>query len=136
MSAADTLRFDPWGKESEAPEPDTAWHLAVPPDHDDSVPLPDQDYDVAGPNDEPEAGAAAGTDSAATEPFGNSWRPIDLTKVVEGLLNGTLTGPTPTIGRLPDGTCLFYAARVNGIHGDSTAAKTFTALATCRQQLQ
>ena len=67
--------------------------------------------------------------------LGSSWLPLDLAETVAGLLDGTLTRAQPTIGRLPNGEALFYAGRVNGLHGDSTSGKTWTALATCREQL-
>lgn len=70
-----------------------------------------------------------------TDVVGSSWLPLDLAGTVEGLLAGTLIRPAPMIGRLPDGDALFYPGRVNGIHGDSTSGKTWTALAVAREQI-
>lgn len=66
---------------------------------------------------------------------GASWEPVDLADTVAGLLAGTLTRHAPTIGARDDGGCLFYAGKVNGIAGASGSGKTWTALATCAQQI-
>ena len=70
-----------------------------------------------------------------TEPR-SSWQTIDLTEIVAGLQDGTLTAPEPLVGGLAGGSALFYAGRVNGVHGDSNAGKTWTALAACAQEIQ
>jgi hypothetical protein len=62
------------------------------------------------------------------------WTPIDLKATLEGLADGTLSRPTPSVGDFGRG-CLFYAGKVNGVHGDSTAGKSWTALVTTAQEL-
>lgn len=54
-----------------------------------------------------------------------SWAPVDLAATVAGLLEGTLSRPEPTVGRLDDGRCLFYAGKVNGIAGPSGGGKSW-----------
>lgn len=71
---------------------------------------------------------------AAAVPRG-SWEPVDVSAVLGGLADGTLTGPVPTVGDLGGGH-LFYAGRVNSVHGDSSAGKTWTALVTARQEIE
>lgn len=77
---------------------------------------------------------------AATAPIldvelGKSWEPIELGDVVQGLLDGTIKRPTPTIGRRNDGAYLFYAGRVNGIAGQSGCGKSWTAMLTAVQEI-
>lgn len=48
-----------------------------------------------------------------------SWLPIDLAAV----LAGELVQPVPTVLHRDDGRALFYAAMVNGLHGDSGIGK-------------
>lgn len=72
---------------------------------------------------------------AEIEAGGDSgWAPVDLAATVAGLLDGTITRPEPTIGDFGGG-CLFYGGRINSVHGDSTAGKTWTALVTTAQEL-
>lgn len=73
--------------------------------------------------DEPEAGPVGG------------WSPLDLAATVAGLLDGTVDRPEPTIGCFGSG-CLFYAGRINSVHGDSTGGKTWTALVTAKQEME
>jgi len=64
-----------------------------------------------------------------------SWLPVDLAETLRGLQDGTLARPAPVVGRIHDGGALFYPGKVNGVHGDSNAGKTWTALVACAQQL-
>lgn len=66
---------------------------------------------------------------------GGSWQPVDLGATLDGLLAGTLTRPKPTIAMTAEGYGLFYPGRVNGVHGDSSAGKTWTALVASREVL-
>lgn len=91
---------------------------------------------------EPLLGAPAVLEVAAGELTQNgssvprsSWAPVELAGVVDGLLDGSLVRPRPTVGRFGD-RCLFYEGRINGIHGDSNAGKTWTALVVCKQELE
>lgn len=80
----------------------------------------------------PTAEAPVSTDSADADP----WAPVDLSGIVDGILDGTLQGPTPEILTRSDGQGIFYRGRVNGVHGDSTAGKTWTALVACVQHME
>lgn len=62
-----------------------------------------------------------------------SWGRIDLSETIKGLVDGTIERPVATIAQRMDGLGLFYEGRVNGLYGDSTAGKTWTALLACVQ---
>lgn len=55
---------------------------------------------------------------------------------MDGVLDGTLQREVPTLGKLPDGSALFYSGRINQVLGDSNAGKSWTALLTSLQELQ
>lgn len=57
---------------------------------------------------------------------GDSWQQVDLAGVIAGLQSGTITRPTPTVGRRGDGAGLFYEGRINSIFGDNGAGKSMT----------
>ncbi|HEY9292917.1 MAG TPA: AAA family ATPase, partial [Microlunatus sp.] len=82
-----------------------------------------QDLDAAHDDPEPET----------TEP--SSWAPIDLGPIMEQIEAGTLERPEHTIGQVDGAARLFPLGRVSGIHGDSTAGKTWTACLCSVQQL-
>lgn len=69
------------------------------------------------------------------EPAAETWEPLDLSGIVAGILDGTVSRPTPTVGMLSDGTYLFYAGRVNGLFGDSGDGKSWVALVTAAQEV-
>lgn len=71
----------------------------------------------------------------ADEPA-ESWKRICLADTVAGLRDGTLVRPRATLGVRSDGRGLFYPGRVNGLYGDSTAGKTWTALLCCTQAME
>lgn len=73
--------------------------------------------------------------SAATARATSSWTRLDLAETIAGLRDGTITRPVPTLGRIADGSALFYPGRVNGLAGESGGGKTWTALAACAQEL-
>lgn len=89
--------------------------------------------------------AAAAAQWAATElasepedaPQGRStaWGRVDLGPTVAGLLDGSLSRPAPTVGRIAGGSALLYRGKVNGLAGESGAGKTWTALAAAVQTL-
>ncbi len=66
---------------------------------------------------------------------GESWGPVDLSEVVNGLLSGSLQRLTPAVGVRQGGGALFYAGKVNGVAGASGSGKTWTALASCCQEV-
>jgi hypothetical protein len=50
----------------------------------------------------------------------DSWRRVDLRDAIAGAVERTL----PTVLARADGWCLFYAGRLNGVHGDSGTGKS------------
>jgi hypothetical protein len=75
------------------------------------------------------------TQSPAPEEEPSSWSEIDLTAVVAGLLAGTITRPTPTIGHRSDLVSIFYEGKVNTLFGPSGDGKTMVADVVAVQQL-
>lgn len=65
---------------------------------------------------------------------GAGWGALDVAGVLAGLADGTVDRPEPTLGCFGDG-CLFYPGRINSVHGDSTAGKSWTALITTAQEI-
>lgn len=85
-----------------------------------------------------EHNSAIGTPETPTEAApmpGVSWGPVDLSDVVSGLLSGTVERLAPTVGLRDGGGALFYAGKVNGVAGASGSGKSWTALASCLQQI-
>jgi hypothetical protein len=64
-----------------------------------------------------------------------TWVEVDLGPVIAGLLDGTITRPTPTVGSRTDGVALFYPGRVNSLFGESGDAKTWIALHAAHQEI-
>ena len=83
--------------------------------------------------------SAVAPDRPATEPrsrpITHSWVERDLSAVVEGLLNGTITRPLPTVGGRTDGQYLFYQGRVNTIFGAPGDGKSFVGQEVARQEI-
>lgn len=92
--------------------------------------------DQLGPDPYPEPVLTPAERAVLAEAPGGSWLPQDLAEVVRGLRDGTLSRPAPTVGMFDTDRALFYPGRVNGIHGDSNAGKTWTALVCCAQQIE
>ena len=67
---------------------------------------------------------------------GDTWRPVDLTAVVSGVLDGTIERPTPALGIRDDKLALFYPARVNGLAGESGAGKSWVMLHVSAEQIE
>ena len=57
----------------------------------------------------------------------SSWRPVDLTSV----LDGTWQPPKPTVGRRQDGLGLFYPGKTHTVVSETEGGKTWLALAAC-----
>lgn len=101
-------------------------------------------YELAGatvPNDpnrnsadEPTAETVAADPEAEDSP-GSSWAAVSLAETVAGVVSGTITRPTPTIGRRADGRALFYRGKVNGVAGASNAGKSWTGFYSCAQEI-
>lgn len=86
-----------------------------------------------------EHGTAEGQEPA--DGPGASWRAIDLRAVADGLRDGSLKRPRPTVGTVglapEDGPgALLYRGKVNGLAGESNAGKSWTALVIARQELE
>lgn len=83
-----------------------------------------------------DAGAAAdGNEKEGERPPGLSWLPRPTGPTLDALLAGTLATPKPTVGAVNGGAPLFYRGAVNGVAGESGAAKTWTILASGAQEL-
>lgn len=92
--------------------------------------------DQLGPDPHPDPVLTPAERAVLAEAPGGSWLPQDLAEIVRGLQDGTLSRPAPTVGMFDADRALFYPGRVNGIHGDSNAGKTWTALTCCAQQIE
>lgn len=82
-----------------------------------------------------------GTDEEPADDPAASWRAIDLRTVADGLRDGSLERPRPTVGAVglapEDGPrALLYRGKVNGLAGESNAGKSWTALVIARQELE
>lgn len=71
-------------------------------------------------------------EAAEPPPGRRSWRPVDLTEV----LDGTYTAPEPTVGARDDGVGMFYLGRMHTIAGESEGGKTWLALAQAAVELR
>lgn len=94
-----------------------AWTDDQPPAHNGGLWLPGQPQ-------HPAPHPPAGTPAEDTPRPAPSWRPRDLTDI----LNGTYQTPQPTIGRRDDGIGLFYPGRLHSVVGESEGGKTWFAL--------
>ncbi|MFB8386800.1 AAA family ATPase [Microbacterium sp. NPDC055910] len=74
-------------------------------------------------------------DLVPTVEAGEDWGEIPLEDLVAGLLDGTVETAAPSILTREDGQALLYPGKVNGIHGDSGAGKSWTALLAAAQLL-
>jgi hypothetical protein len=63
--------------------------------------------------------------------FRRSWRPVDLTDVLEG----TWQPPEPSVGRRSDGAGIFYAGKVHTVSSESEGGKTWFALSVAIDEL-
>ncbi len=71
------------------------------------------------------------TEAQSESPFDHSWRPVDISPV----LDGTWTSTVPTVASRTDGQPLLYAGRVHTIASESEAGKTWFALSAARDEL-
>ncbi|MFI7707624.1 AAA family ATPase [Nonomuraea sp. NPDC049480] len=65
-------------------------------------------------------------------PSGRSWRPVDLTPV----LNGTYKSPKPTVGARSDGVGLYYPGRSHVLAAESESGKTWFQLAVHAHEMR
>ena len=65
----------------------------------------------------------------------SSWTERSLGPVLEGIANGTIERPTPTVGVRSDGKALFYPGRINALWGESGDGKSWAALYACSQEI-
>ncbi|MCG3040259.1 helicase RepA family protein [Streptomyces sp. S1A] len=68
---------------------------------------------------------------AALEALDTSWRPVDLTDVLEGRYER----PAPTVGARNDGVGLFYPGRMHSVSSESEGGKTWFLLAACAHEI-
>lgn len=73
-------------------------------------------------------GASAGTR--------NSWKPIPLGPILEGLLSGAIVGPAPTLMKRTDGIPLLYRGEVHSFAGEPESGKSWIALAECTRAIR
>jgi hypothetical protein len=74
-------------------------------------------------------------DEIAAEDNATTWEPLNIADLVAQLAAGEIARTVPLILMRDDGNALFYAGKVNGIHGDSGSGKTWTALYAAAQVL-
>ena len=67
-----------------------------------------------------------GNSSAADH---DSWQPVPLGPILEGLRTGTIVGPVPTLMRRTDGIALLYPAEVHSFAGEPESGKSWAAAA-------
>lgn len=65
----------------------------------------------------------------------DSWIPLDVASIVNGIVTGSTTRTVPETLTRDDGSALLYPGKVNGIHGDSGSGKTWTALFASAQTI-
>jgi hypothetical protein len=70
-------------------------------------------------------------DEGEAEAPPSSWRPIDLTAV----LDGTWQPPQPTIGQRSDGRGLFYPGKTHTVVSETEAGKSWLALAVAKTEM-
>jgi hypothetical protein len=91
---------------------------------------------VGAANGELAVRGAAGDIVPPPEPEpGDSWKPVSLAAIVNGLRDGTLQRPQPTVGVRDDGAGLVYAGRVNGFAGASGSGKSMVAMFVAVQEI-
>jgi hypothetical protein len=83
----------------------------------------------------PAASTPVSPEEAFTSPTAGGWTPVNLSNVVDILIDGSLHRPVPTVGIRTDGTALFYPCKVSGVSGASGSGKSFTVLLACDQAI-
>lgn len=74
---------------------------------------------------------AEGAGTAQSSRERRTWRPVDLTAV----LDGTYQRPEPTVGTRDDGRGLFYPGHLHVVAAEAEAGKTWLALAAVAEEL-
>ncbi|MDX6436769.1 MAG: hypothetical protein QOK34_1603 [Gaiellaceae bacterium] len=75
-------------------------------------------------------GAADGVSlngNSATSGEHDSWQPVPLGPILEGLRTGAIVGPVPTLMRRTDGVALLYRAEVHSFAGEPESGKSWAA---------
>lgn len=62
----------------------------------------------------------------AVEP--DSWQPVDLAPIVQGLLSGEIVGPRPSLMARSDGACLLYRGELHSISAEPESCKGWIVL--------
>lgn len=68
--------------------------------------------------------------SAVQPPMSTTWRAVDLRPIVEGVRDGRLVGPVPTLLQRSDGVFLMYRGEVHSLAGEPESGKGFMMAAT------
>jgi hypothetical protein len=69
--------------------------------------------------------------SPAAPPDRDSWQPVDLRPILEGLRTGTIVVPIPTLMERTDGVALLYRGEVHSFAGEPESGKSWAAAAEC-----
>jgi hypothetical protein len=75
------------------------------------------------------------TRSAGASETASSWHPVDLGPIWDGLIDGTVEIPAPTVGQREAGGGLFYPSRINGVFGRFGSAKSYVAAVAALQEI-
>ena len=61
----------------------------------------------------------------------DSWRPVELAPILEGLRTGAIVGPVPTLLLRSDDVALLYRGEVHSFAGEPESGKSWVAAAEC-----
>lgn len=81
------------------------------------------------------AGQATALASLPDAAAGDTWEPVDLDPILEGVLTGTLTGPRASILTRRDGKALLYPGAVHSISGEPGSCKSWLGLIGAAQEI-
>ena len=73
--------------------------------------------------------------AASVDLVGSTWDDLDISDVIQGVIDGTIERPTPTIGIIGNGRGLLYPGKVHGIHGVGGSGKTWLAAFAIAEQI-
>jgi hypothetical protein len=82
--------------------------------------------------DQDQQASEQGDEQAGEQPERSTWRPVDLTAV----LDGTWRPPEPSVGRRSDDNGVFYPGKTHTVVSETEAGKTWFALAACKSEME